>query len=155
MPMAQSCMSYKNRMLKNLIWSRSCWTGHTPVWSRLTFFYIPVVLTLLFSLYAVFAALHRLQSTNLIQTESGRRSSRLLVSYVGVLGISLVVPTFIGLASLCNPVPENFIYLSELCFYAQGLLLGFVWACSPSFQQAYAQRYYAIGEGEIEYLVAS
>ncbi|KDO33274.1 hypothetical protein SPRG_02085 [Saprolegnia parasitica CBS 223.65] len=134
--------------------SRACWAEHTPAWGRVTFFYVPVVGTLLLSLYAVFAALHRLQSTNLIQTESGRRSSRLLVSYVSVLAISLVVPTVVGVLSLYATIPESLSFVSELCFYSQGLLHGFVWACSPSFQQAYAQRYYMMGDEEVACLVA-
>ncbi|OQR84257.1 gastricsin, aspartyl protease family A01A [Achlya hypogyna] len=134
--------------------SRACWAEHTPAWGRLTFFYVPVVCTLALALYAVVAALRRLRSTNLIQTESGRRSSRLLVSYVSVLAISLVVPTVVGLASLYTVIPESVSFVSELCFYAQGLLHGFVWACSPSFQQAYAQRYYMIGDEEVACLVA-
>ncbi|OQS06559.1 gastricsin, aspartyl protease family A01A [Thraustotheca clavata] len=133
--------------------SRACWSNHTPAWSRVAFFYIPVILTLALSLYAVFAALHRLQSTSLIQTESGRRSSRLLVSYVSVLAISLVVPTVVGITSLYFDIPESVTFVSELCFYSQGLLHGCVWACSPSFQQAYTQRYYMIGDEEVACLV--
>ncbi|ETV80983.1 hypothetical protein, variant [Aphanomyces astaci] len=70
----------------------ACWVGHTPIWGRIAFFYVPVLLILVLSLHALQVAIYRLHSTNLIQTESGRRSSQLLVSYVIVFGITSVVP---------------------------------------------------------------
>ncbi|KAF0697959.1 Aste57867_11389 [Aphanomyces stellatus] len=133
----------------------ACWVDHTPIWARIAFFYVPVLLILILSLHALQVAIHRLQSTNLIQTESGRRSSQLLVSYVIVFGITSVVPALVGLIALYVNVPEVILYASETCFYAQGLLHCFVWACSPSFQHAYTQRYYAMGDDEVECLVAN
>ncbi|ETV98046.1 hypothetical protein H310_09339 [Aphanomyces invadans] len=132
----------------------ACWTNHTPLWGRIAFFYLPVLVILVLSLHALQVAIHRLHSTNLIQTESGRRSSQLLVSYVIVFGITSVAPALVGLAGLYVNLPELVVYTSEVCFYAQGFLHCFVWACSPSFQQAYTQRYYALGEHEVEGLVA-
>ncbi|RHY25772.1 hypothetical protein DYB32_008105 [Aphanomyces invadans] len=128
----------------------ACWTNHTPLWGRIAFFYLPVLVILVLSLHALQVAIHRLHSTNLIQTESGRRSSQLLVSYVIVFGITSVAPALVGLAGLYVNLPELVVYTSEVCFYAQGFLHCFVWACSPSFQQAYTQRYYALGEHEVE-----
>ncbi|CAK4079542.1 unnamed protein product [Aphanomyces euteiches] len=132
----------------------ACWVDHTPIWSRIVFFFVPVLLILILSLHALQVAIHRLHSTNLIQTETGRRSSQLLVSYVIVFGVTSVVPALVGLTALYVNVPDVVLYASEMCFYAQGLLHCFVWACSPSFQQAYTQRQYAMGDEEVEYLVA-
>ncbi|RHY44142.1 hypothetical protein DYB34_009780 [Aphanomyces astaci] len=83
---------------------------HTPIWGRIAFFYVPVLLILVLSLHALQVAIYRLHSTNLIQTESGRRSSQLLVSYVIVFGITSVVPAFrVGMLTFKEKLAHNLV----------------------------------------------
>ena len=130
-----------------------CWSQNSPNWARVVFFYIPVTATMLFSIYAMNYSMRRLHETKLLQTALGRRSAKLLVSYVTVFILSYLLAVILGICSIFNLYFSPWLgYLNEICFYSQGILNCFVWAFSPSFHDAFHSRL-AENEREVECLL--
>lgn len=124
----------------------ACWIGKSPHIVRFCCYYLPVCITMILSIYATWFALHRLNETNMICTQAGKRSARLLASYVIVFVISYLPSIIVGLYSALRISPPWWLpFLNEICFYSQGMLNCFVWAFSPSFYDAY---YRAMGSKE-------
>ncbi|KAF1780599.1 Peptidase family A1 domain [Phytophthora cactorum] len=102
---------------------RACFVGHSPGWARVFLFYLPATLTLTFAGAAVYLASIGSAGQSLPpQAERARRSSGQLLSSCS-FGADWVTSGF-------------FLYLSELCFYSQGLLNALSWAFNPSYRVA-------------------
>ncbi|KAF1788289.1 Peptidase family A1 domain [Phytophthora cactorum] len=94
-----------------------------PGWARVFLFYLPATLTLTFAGAAVYLASIGSAGQSLPpQAERARRSSGQLLSSCS-FGADWVTSGF-------------FLYLSELCFYSQGLLNALSWAFNPSYRVA-------------------
>ncbi|CEG35915.1 aspartyl protease family [Plasmopara halstedii] len=135
---------------------RACFVGHSPAWARVLLFYLPASLTLTCAGTAVFLAYTRSSRQHLPrQAEHARRSSgRLLSSCVATI-VALFIPTLFGWLQLLGTdwvTSGFFLYLSELCFYSQGLLNALSWSFNPSYRVA-RYRGSNVSEGEANQLI--
>ncbi|KAE9011093.1 hypothetical protein PR002_g15189 [Phytophthora rubi] len=119
---------------------RACFVGHSPGWARVFLFYLPATLTLTFAGTAVYLAYTSSAGQSLpSQAERARRSSGQLLSSCVATVSALFLPTFFGWLQAFGAewVTSGFLlYLSELCFYSQGLLNALSWAFNPSYRVA-------------------
>lgn len=133
---------------------RVCYVGHSPEWARLFLFYFPMAATLFLSCTAVHIARTTTTTTPAHSSssrrpgpgrelaESERRHIRHLLLCVVVTLAVFVLPMVIGFLQAFSvfPATSAWLYVNELCFYAQGGLLGLVWAFSPSLRAAHHAR---------------
>ncbi|KAK1944039.1 Cathepsin D [Phytophthora citrophthora] len=119
---------------------RACFVGHSPGWARVFLFYLPATLTLTFAATAVYLAYVGASGQSLPpQAERARRSSGQLLSSCVATVAALFLPTLFGWLQAFGAdwVTSGFwLYLSELCFYSQGLLNALSWAFNPSYRVA-------------------
>ncbi|TYZ68885.1 hypothetical protein PybrP1_012589 [[Pythium] brassicae (nom. inval.)] len=143
---------------------RVCFVGHSPEWVRMFLFYFPMAATLFLSCTAVHIA-RTTKTARLTHgpgnghggrepSESERRNIRHLLLSVMVTLAAFTLPTVVGFLQAFSvfPATSAWLYVNELCFYAQGLLLGLVWAFSPALRAAHHARANAAG-GEATRLV--
>ncbi|DAZ92745.1 TPA: hypothetical protein N0F65_003482 [Lagenidium giganteum] len=136
---------------------RHCFATRSPAWAHLFFFQVPAVVLLVLCFAAVHMTSKVVDSDSLsAQTESQRRATSHLLSCTLVTLAAYFVPTFLGLLSSLNVfvVPDVLLYVSEMCFYSQGILNCLVWAFSPSFRDAYGT-HSKRGARESEHLIAT
>ncbi|KAL4130070.1 hypothetical protein PRIC2_006076 [Phytophthora ramorum] len=119
---------------------RACFVGHSPGWARVFLFYLPATLTLTFAGTAVYLAYTGSSGQSLPpQADRARRSSGQLLSSCVATVAALLLPTLFGWLQAFGTdwVTSGFLlYLSELCFYSQGLLNALSWAFNPSYRVA-------------------
>ncbi|KAG4055876.1 hypothetical protein PC123_g9056 [Phytophthora cactorum] len=119
---------------------RACFVGHSPGWARVFLFYLPATLTLTFAGAAVYLASIGSAGQSLPpQAERARRSSGQLLSSCVATVAALSLPTLFGWLQSFGAdwvTSGFFLYLSELCFYSQGLLNALSWAFNPSYRVA-------------------
>uniref|UniRef100_K3WP14 Peptidase A1 domain-containing protein n=1 Tax=Globisporangium ultimum (strain ATCC 200006 / CBS 805.95 / DAOM BR144) TaxID=431595 RepID=K3WP14_GLOUD len=122
---------------------RFCFVGHSPEWARMFLFYFPACLTIFLSFVAVHLVTQTRQERAMgSQSEADRRSTKHLLACTVVTLVTFVLPTFVGFLMAFNVFASSsiWLYVNEVCFYAQGLLNCLVWAFSPSFRGAYHNR---------------
>ncbi|KAG3026376.1 hypothetical protein PC121_g7505 [Phytophthora cactorum] len=114
--------------------------AHGPGWARVFLFYLPATLTLTFAGAAVYLASIGSAGQSLPpQAERARRSSGQLLSSCVATVAALSLPTLFGWLQSFGAdwvTSGFFLYLSELCFYSQGLLNALSWAFNPSYRVA-------------------
>ncbi|CAH0515669.1 unnamed protein product [Peronospora belbahrii] len=119
---------------------QACFVGHSPGWARLLLFYFPATLTILLAGIAVYLVVTGFSGQSLPpQAERARRSSGQLLSSCVATVAALFLPTLFGWLQVFGAdwVTSGFcLYLSELCFYSQGLLNALSWAFNPSYRVA-------------------
>jgi hypothetical protein len=129
---------------------RACFVGHSPGWARVFLFYLPATLTLTFAGTAVYLAYSGSSGLSLPpQAERVRRSSGQLLSSCAATVAALFLPTLFGWLQAFGAdwVTSGFLlYLTELCFYSQGLLNALSWAFNPSYRVARYRGANATGE---------
>ncbi|RQM18530.1 hypothetical protein DD237_001711 [Peronospora effusa] len=119
---------------------RACFVGHSPGWARAFLFYLPAALTITLAGLAVYLSTTRFTGQSLPhQAERARRSSGQLLSSCVATIAALFLPTLFGWLQAFGVDwvrSSFFLYLSELCFYSQGLLNALAWAFNPSYRVA-------------------
>lgn len=128
---------------------RVCFVGHSPTWARVVLFYLPATLTLVCAGTAVFLAMTSPSRHSLPpQAERARRTSGQLMSSCLATLATLLVPTVFGWLQVFGTdwvASSFFLYLSELCFYSQGLLNALFWAFNPSYRIVRYRGTHALG----------
>ncbi|RLN91444.1 hypothetical protein BBJ28_00023075 [Nothophytophthora sp. Chile5] len=119
---------------------RACFVGRSPVWARVILFYMPSTLAVGLAGSAVYCAYTGVSGQALPpQADRARRSSGQLLSSCVATVAALVLPTLLGWLQVLGAdwVTSGFmLYLTELCFYSQGLLNALAWAFNPSYRVA-------------------
>ncbi|TDH71141.1 hypothetical protein CCR75_003507 [Bremia lactucae] len=118
---------------------RACFVGHSPGWARIGLFYLPATITLSIVGTAVCTTLNGTVLNLPPQAERVRRRCGQLLSSCLATFVSLFLPTIFGWLQIGGVrwvTAGLWLYLSELCFYSQGLLLALSWALNPSYRVA-------------------
>ncbi|CAI5719992.1 unnamed protein product [Hyaloperonospora brassicae] len=119
---------------------RACYIGHSPTWARVFLFYVPAAAAVSFAGAAVYLAATGSGAQSLPpQAEGPRRTSGQLLSSCVATVAAFFLPTLFGWLHVFGAewVTSGFcLYVSELCFYSQGLLNALSWAFNPSYRVA-------------------
>ncbi|RLN65021.1 hypothetical protein BBP00_00003092 [Phytophthora kernoviae] len=119
---------------------RACFVGHSPGWARVLLFYLPATLTLTFASAAVYLAYAGPGGLALVpQAERARRTSGQLLSSCVATVAALFLPALFGWLQIFGAgwvTSGVMLYLTELCFYSQGMLNALAWAFNPSYRVA-------------------
>lgn len=118
---------------------RLCFIEHSPLWARVLLFYIPSTFVLALSYLAIHKTKQGLDEVAIpASSQSQRRATGQLLSTNLVTIVAYTLPTLLGWLWVFGLFTSSsfFLYLSEMCFYSQGMLNGLVWAFNPSFRNA-------------------
>jgi hypothetical protein len=118
---------------------RMCFIEHSPLWARLLLFYIPSTFVLALAFLAVERTKQGIDEAAIpASNQSQRRATGQLLSTNMATIAALTLPTVLGWFWLFGLFTSSsfLLYLSEVCFYSQGLLNGLAWAFNPSFRNA-------------------
>lgn len=118
---------------------RMCFVDHSPLWARVLLFYIPSTAMLILSYLAVHRTKQSVDGGDFTASHvTQRRATGQLLSTSLATIIAFTLPTIVGWFWVFGLFSSSsfLLYLTEICFYSQGLLNGLAWAFNPSFRSA-------------------